>query len=111
MSSMSWLFSNLPAGRNTATEFFKAHREQLAFEAEERARQRLAQLTEQRSTLNPPDARIRVWEKVHELRLPLDPAHAIVAVVAADTGLTLSEVRHEQRARSTTATVSAEPQS
>jgi hypothetical protein len=102
MSSMSWLFTNLPEGRSTATEFYTAHRERLAFEADERAQQRRVQLTEQSSNLNTPEARIRIWEKVHELRLPLDPTHAIVDVVAAGTCLTLSEVRQEQDARRAT---------
>jgi hypothetical protein len=108
MSSMSWLFKNLPEARTTSTEFLKAHREHVAFEAEQREQQRRTQLTEQRSNLNAPNVRIRIWEKVHELRLPLDPMHAIVDVVAAATGLTLSEVRQEQQARRATQAAPAE---
>jgi hypothetical protein len=99
MSSTSWSFSDLPEGRSSSTEYLKAHRDRLAFEADERAQQRQVQLTEQSSTLIAPSERIRIWEKIHELRLPLDPNHAIVDVVANGTGLSLAEVREEQDAR------------
>ena len=89
---MSWLFNN-------STDLLKTHRENVALEAEERAQHRRVQLTEQHSNLNTPDVRIRIWEKVHELRLPLDPMHPIVEVVAAATRLTLEEVRQEQQTR------------
>jgi hypothetical protein len=102
MSSGSWPFANLTAERAPSIEYYKAHRERLAFEAEERAQQRKVELTEQASILNTPEARIRMWEKVHQLRLPMDPMHAIIDVVAAGTGLTASEVREEQRARVST---------
>jgi hypothetical protein len=36
---------------------------------------------------------------VHELRLPSDPAHPILDVIAVSTRLTLAEVRDEQRTR------------
>jgi hypothetical protein len=102
MSSGSWPFANLAAERAPSIEYYKAHRERLAFEAEERAQQRKVELTEQASVLNTPEARIRMWEKVHQLRLPMDPMHAIIDVVAAGTGLSATEVREEQRARVST---------
>jgi hypothetical protein len=105
---MPRLFKNLPEAHTTSTEFLKTHREHLAFEADERAQQRRTQLTEQRSNLNAPSVRISIWEKVHGLRLPLNPMHAIVDVVAAATGLTLSEVRQEQQARRAAQAVPAE---
>ena len=99
MSSTPWLFTNSLDSTAATAQFLKAHREKIAFEADERAQQRRAQLTEQSSSLHTPEARIRIWEKVHGLRLPSDPAHAILDVVAADTGLTILEVRQEQDAR------------
>ena len=57
------------------------------------------ELAEQRSDRNPPDVRIRIWEKLHGLRLPKDAAHPILEVIAISTRLTLDEVREEQRAR------------
>src|SRR5215470_14912116 len=73
--------------------------ERLAREEYERAEKRRQELAEQRSDLNPPDVRIRTWERIHALRLPSDPAHPILDVIAISTRLTLEEVREEQRTR------------
>ena len=73
--------------------------ERLAHEEFERAEKRRLDLAEQRSELNPPDVRIRVWERVHGLRLPSDPAHPILDVIATSTRLTVDEVREEQKTR------------
>jgi hypothetical protein len=73
--------------------------ERLAQEEHDRAEKRRQQLAEQCSDLNPPDVRIRTWEKLHQLRLPSDPAHPILDVIAVSTRLTLAEVREEQRTR------------
>lgn len=73
--------------------------ERAARDAAERAELRRLELAEQRSADNPPDVRIRMWEKLHALRLPRDPEHPIIYVIATDTGLTLSQVREEQRTR------------
>jgi hypothetical protein len=81
------------------TEIIRSHAERLALEASERAQRRRLDLAEQRSELNPPDVRIRVWEKLHGLRLPQDPGHPVLDVVAINTGLTLTQVRAEQRGR------------
>ena len=73
--------------------------ERLAHEEQERAEKRREELAEQRSDRNPPDVRIRMWEKLHQLRLPSDPAHPILDVIAISTRLTLAEVQEEQRTR------------
>jgi len=73
--------------------------ERFAQQERERAETRLRQLAEQRSDENPPDARIRTWEKLHGLRLPSDPSHPILDVIAVGTRLTLEQVREEQCAR------------
>jgi hypothetical protein len=75
------------------------YRARSELEEQERAEQRRLQLAVQRSELNPPDVRIRAWEKVHGLRLPSDAAHPILDVIAVATRLTLAEVQAEQRAR------------
>ena len=49
--------------------------------------------------MNPPDVRIRTWEKVHGLRMPTDPMHPILDVIAVGTRLTLAQVQEEQRTR------------
>jgi hypothetical protein len=73
--------------------------ERLAIEEQERAERKRRELAEQRSSTNPPDVRIRIWEKLHGLRLPSDPTHRILDVVAVSTRLTLAQVRAEQCAR------------
>lgn len=73
--------------------------ERAAQEDYERAERKRRQLAEQRSEANPPDARIRTWEKLHGLRLPSDPTHPILDVIAVSTRLTLAQVRDEQSAR------------
>ena len=73
--------------------------ERLAREEYERSEKRRQELAQQRSELNPPEVRIRTWERIHQLRMPSDPAHPILDVIAVSTRLTLEEVREEQRAR------------
>ena len=73
--------------------------EHLAREEYERSEKRRQELAEQRSELNPPEVRIRTWERIHQLRMPSDPAHPILDVIAISTRLTLEEVREEQRMR------------
>ena len=63
------------------------------------AERRRQDLKDQASALKTPAARIRVWERLHNARLPKDLSHGLVAVIAANTGLTTDEVHHEQRER------------
>lgn len=81
------------------SELIRTHAERMAVEAEERLQQRRLALAEQSSAANPPDVRVRAWEKVHALRLPGDAGHPVLEVIAHGTGLTLEQVRQEQRAR------------
>jgi hypothetical protein len=100
MNSMSWLLANdTSSSRPAATELIQTHRARLALEEDERAQQRRVEMAELRSDRNPPDVRIRIWEKLHGLRLPKDASHPILDVIAISTRLTLDEVREEQRAR------------
>ena len=69
-------------------------------EQAETAERRRQDLKDQASTLKTPAARIRVWERLHQARLPKDMAHGLVAVIAAGTGLTAEQVQDEQRERS-----------
>ena len=73
--------------------------ERYAQEEHQREERRQRELAEQRSDANTPDVRIRAWEKLHGLRLPSDPAHPILDVIAVSTRLTLAQVREEQAAR------------
>jgi hypothetical protein len=80
-------------------DLVKTAAERLAHEEFERAERRRQDLAEQRSDLNSPEVRIRTWERIHELRMPSDPGHPILDVIAVSTRLTLEEVREEQRTR------------
>lgn len=83
----------------TTLELLADHRERIALEEEERARNRTSQFEELRSEVNSAPVRICAWEKMHGLRLPSDPAHPILRVIASTTGISLSCLREEQRAR------------
>ena len=88
-----------PPPSHTFVDVVRTHAERLAQEAEERLNQRQRELAEQSSAASPPDARIRAWEKVHALRMPGDATHPVLHVIAHGTGLTLEQIREEQRAR------------
>jgi len=62
--------------------------------------QRQRELAEQTSDANTPAARIRIWEKLHQLVMPRNPTHRVLKVIAAGTRLSVEEVRAEQRQRS-----------
>lgn len=74
----------------------RARIERAQFEAAERRSQALI---DQRAPESPPEARVRAWEKLHQVRLPKDPEHAVLLVVAQQTGMALSDVREVQRQR------------
>lgn len=99
MSSPSWSPDPSNAPRPSAHEAIAEHRARVLVEEHERARRRELQLADQRSSLNPPKARIQAWEKAHGLRLPADPKHPILKVIAVDTELSLKQVLEEQEAR------------
>jgi hypothetical protein len=83
----------------TALELLADHRERLTLEEEERERKRTSQFEELRSEVNSVPVRIRAWEKMHGLRLPSDPTHPILRVIASTTGVSLAHLREEQEAR------------
>jgi hypothetical protein len=75
------------------------YRERLEALKAEDTKRRQQQIDEQSSPLNCPSVRIKAWERLHQLDLPRDPAHRLVNVIAANTGLTVDEVRGEQTSR------------
>ena len=87
--------SAMPFAGEPSDEF----RTRVLRQQEEQAERRQQDLAEQSSSLNTPDARIRIWERLHEVRLPRDPAHSLIKVIAAGTGLTVEQVLEEQRQR------------
>lgn len=105
MTSSSWLFSPQSAPPATPGELINDYRSRLALEQFRAAERRQQEMAEQSSTLNPPEVRIRAWERVHGVRLPADPAHPVLRVVASATELTLAQVQEEQRKRKETGAV------
>lgn len=75
---------------------YRARLAAMEYEARERRRHELA---EQVAVQNTPEQRIQVWERLHELSLPRKPTHPLVKIIAADTELTIEQVRDEQRRR------------
>lgn len=74
-------------------------RERLARQQAEASERRAHALIEQSSVANTPQARIRIWEQLHAIVLPRDSSHRLVDVIAANTGLTVQQVREEQAQR------------
>jgi hypothetical protein len=74
-------------------------RARLVHQQAEAAERRRMDLAEQSSRLKTAEERIRIWERIHEVTLPKDPAHRLVDIIAANTGLADSDVRDEQQRR------------
>lgn len=74
----------------------RARLERARLEAEQK---RSRSLADQRDPANSADVRVRIWESLHQVRLPRDPGHAILRTVARDTELALSAVLDVQRQR------------
>jgi hypothetical protein len=74
----------------------RARLERIQFEAAER---RERALVDQCSPANTPEMRVRIWERLHQVRLPKSPTHAILRQVAKHTALELADVLEVQRVR------------
>lgn len=91
--------SNRQRGAAESVEDFRAriaHEQTLADERRANA------VAEQRNALNPPEVRVKAWEKMYGLRLPVDSQHPVLAVVAKQTGLDLKEIQAELLRRAET---------
>lgn len=75
------------------------HRARIERAQLEAAERRTQALVEQRAPANSPELRVRAWEKLHQVRLPKDPQHAVLLVVAKQTAMPLGEVQEVQRQR------------
>jgi hypothetical protein len=102
MNSMSWTFATPAHGVRTKQEILTDYRTRLAVEEEARAQKRRFDLAEQCSDANPPEARIRTWERLHGLRMPSNPEHPILDVIAINTRLRSCDVQAVQAARNLT---------
>jgi hypothetical protein len=74
-------------------------RARLVHQQAEAAERRRMDLAEQSSRLKSAEERIRIWERIHEVTLPRDPAHNLIDIIATNTGLTDADVRDEQQRR------------
>lgn len=86
-----------PVGEDPMMDF----RARLVHQQAEAAERRRMDLAEQSSRLKTAEERIRIWERIHEVTLPRDPAHRLVDIIATNTGLTDADVRDEQNRRAT----------
>ena len=77
------------------------YRERLAMVQAEALERRQQELGEQCSPLKTAADRIRIWERLHQLPMPINPSHRLITVIAENTGLTLAEVLAEQQERAT----------
>jgi hypothetical protein len=92
----------LPLGRPSTTSAedpMMDFRARLVHQQAEAAERRRLDLAEQSSRLKTAEERIRIWERIHEVVLPRDPAHRLVEIISANTGLTDADVRDEQQRR------------
>ena len=99
MNSMSWMYASDADRGHSKQEILTDYRTRLAVEEHARAQQRQHDLAEQCSDSNPPETRIGTWEKLHGLRMPSDPEHPILDVIAVSTRLRLADVHAVQVAR------------
>jgi hypothetical protein len=85
----------VPVGEDPMMDF----RARLVHQQAEAAERRRMDLAEQSSRLKTAEERIRIWERIHEVTLPRDPAHRLVDIIATNTGLSDADVRDEQQRR------------
>ena len=86
---------SVPSSEDPMMDF----RARLVHQQAEAAERRRTDLAEQCSRLKTAEERIRIWERIHEVTLPRDPAHRLIEIIAANTGLTDTDVRDEQQRR------------
>lgn len=72
-------------------------------EQQERAAIRHQEIAAQSSPLSGPEDRIRLWERLHGLRLPQSATHRLLRVIATQTNLSIAQVREEQDRRAAAA--------
>ncbi|HEY8539434.1 MAG TPA: hypothetical protein VIL28_11255 [Steroidobacteraceae bacterium] len=66
---------------------------------EAKAELRKSRIAALRASDTPSAERISLWESFHELRLPVDPHHRLIPVIAKDTALSIGEIHDEQKRR------------
>lgn len=114
---MNHLKPGLSAGNQTAVRGIPApgddpmldFRARLIHQQAEAAERRRFDLAEQSSRLKTAEERIRIWERIHEVTLPRDSGHNLIEIIAANTGLSMADVREEQQRRAALRTAATTP--
>ena len=75
------------------------HRARIERDQQQAAERRTRALIDQRAPENSPAVRVQAWEKLHQVRMPKSPGHAVLQVIARQTGLILADVQEVQRQR------------
>ena len=75
------------------------YRQRMRLLQAEALERRQEELDAQCSPSKTPTDRIRIWEQLHQLPLPRDPNHRLVAIIARKTDLSLADIHAEQRQR------------
>jgi hypothetical protein len=78
---------------------------------EERQEARRSALAQQVSIHNTARERIDIWERLHALRLPSQPSHPLLKVIAKQTSLSVQEIVQEQQRRNQAAMAASNPSS
>ncbi len=99
MALHKWSEHPIQASPKHAADLIVDTRRRIALEQAEANERRLGELAEQTAMRNTPEMRIRVWERLHGLVLPLKADHPLLEVVARNTELSLDQVKVEQRQR------------
>jgi len=75
------------------------HRDRILHEQAAALEHRQRNLLEQTSIRNSARLRIRIWEQLHQMGLPLEHDHRLIPVIAAQTDLSVEQVSGEQMRR------------
>ena len=95
---------SMPPGESVAE-----HKARIARQATEQQQQRERDRLEQRSLDLSAEQRLRLWERLHQLRIPLELPSALGTLIAGDTGLSFQQVREAVKARVAPAPAAAGP--
>lgn len=99
MASRSWTMSMMKV-QTSQSAHSAAERRALLQQAQETVdAERRQQMAAQRSDASSPEDRIRLWERLHGLPLPPESDHKLLAIIAAQTKLSVAAVHEEQKRR------------
>lgn len=82
-----------------STDLVRDHRARMELARLEARELREKDLKAQRSSDNSPAVRVAIWERLHQVRMPADPGHQILLLIAQQTALDLRDVHDVQRER------------